>query len=549
MLGFVTALLVALNLLTNLGALLSDYGYGVYAQRLLHDIRVQTVDDSLRRELAFFEANRTGDVIGALNDDVNQLDGFFTVFLDAGVWILVTLVSALVYMSALNWQLALFVLTAGPVVAGINYWYSRRLEPLEDRVRQARGALNARLETNLGAVAVVKAFTAERYERDRVASSSRDHCRARIASRRLTVRQRPANRLVAGTWLVLTLAVGSYWILVATPPLFSGTLTAGQLVPFLFYLERITLPLENLGGVIGGYTSAKASAKRIHGLAGGGESRETSAGGDQVPAGPPVAFEDVSFRYPGADRPVFEGLTAAVDGGATVGIVGPTGAGKSTLVKLLVGLYEVDDGAVTVDGREVRNYSSERLADAIGYVGQDSHLFDGSVRYNVAYGAPDASDERIEAAARRAGAHEFVADLPAGYDTRVGERGSRLSGGQRQRLAIARAIAADPQILVFDEATSHVDSETERILQERLRELTADRTTLVVAHRLSTVRSADRILVVEDGRIVERGTHEELLERGGTYATLWNVQTGDLEALSADDAGQTANRERGAVDG
>ena len=534
LLWFVTALLVALNLLTNLGAFVEEYGFGVFAQRFLHAVRVDTFDTAQRLELGFFDESRTGNVISVLNDDVNQLDTFLTVIVGAAIWITVTLASAFVYMAVLNWQLALFVLLSAPLVVGVNYWFARRLEPLQDRVRTERGALNARLETSVGGTAVVKAFTAREHERERVESSSLDHFRARLASRRIAVRQTPVNRLVAGTWLLLTLALGIYWNVEGAPLFFSGTLTAGQLVPFLFYMERITLPLKNLSGVVDEYESAKASARRIDGLTNADGRFETDAGDDLELAGASVAFENVRFGYPDDDRRAVDGVSFAVPSGATVGIVGSTGAGKSTLVKLLLRYYEADAGTVAVDGQDVDDVSLRSLRDAVGYVSQDAFLFDETVRYNVAYGADGVSEDCIEDAARKAGAHEFVTRLPDGYDTEVGEQGTRLSGGQRQRLAIARAIVTDPPILVLDEATSHVDNETELVLQENLDELTEGRTTFVVAHRLSTVRGADEILVVDDGAIVERGTHDDLVERGGTYATLWNVQVGNLDAVPSD---------------
>jgi ATP-binding cassette subfamily B protein len=246
-----------------------------------------------------------------------------------------------------------------------------------------------------------------------------------------------------------------------------------------------------------------------------------------------VTFQDVTFSYDD-ETPLLDEVTFEVDAGETVAIVGPTGAGKSTLVKLLLRLYDVDRGAVRIDGTDVRNVTRDSLRESIGYVGQDTFLFDDSVADNIRYGECDASRAEVIAAAKAAEADGFITDLPDGYDTRVGERGAKLSGGQRQRIALARLFLRNPDLLVLDEATSAVDTQTEVAIQRSLERLSADRTTFVVAHRLSTVTNADEILVLDDGEIVERGDHDALVDRGGLYATLWRAQSGDLEDVDAD---------------
>jgi ATP-binding cassette subfamily B protein len=254
-----------------------------------------------------------------------------------------------------------------------------------------------------------------------------------------------------------------------------------------------------------------------------------------------VEYDHVTFGYD-PDDPIVEDIDFEVDGGDTIALVGPTGAGKSTAVKLLLRLYDVDEGAVRVDGTDVRDATVHSLRQQMGYVSQETFLFYGTVRDNIAYGSPDATDEDIRAAAKAAEAHEFVSNLPDGYDTMVGERGVKLSGGQRQRVAIARAILKDPELLVLDEATSDVDTETEMLIQRSLDRLTADRTTLVIAHRLSTVKDADQIVVLDDGKVVERGTHEDLLEEDGLYANLWAVQAGEIDDLPPEFVERAARR-------
>ncbi|AHG01352.1 hypothetical protein HALLA_02920 (plasmid) [Halostagnicola larsenii XH-48] len=244
-----------------------------------------------------------------------------------------------------------------------------------------------------------------------------------------------------------------------------------------------------------------------------------------------VEYDDVSFGYDPDEEYVLEGISFEIDPGETVAFVGPTGAGKSTVVRLLMRMYEADEGAVMIDDHDVREVTLSSLRDAIGYVSQENYLFGGTVEENIAYGTFDATDEEVVAAAKAAQAHGFISELPAGYETEAGEEGVKLSGGQRQRIALARVILSDPQILVLDEATSDVDTETEMLIQRSIDDITADRTTFVIAHRLSTIRNADTILVLEDGRIVERGTHESLLEEDGLYANLWKVQAGEINDL------------------
>jgi len=289
--------------------------------------------------------------------------------------------------------------------------------------------------------------------------------------------------------------------------------------------------MAQFGQVINMYQRAYASAERVFGL------METPGRLDEATDAPPlsvtdgaVEYDDVTFGY-GEDEPVLDDVSFTVEGGDTVALVGPTGAGKSTVMKLLLRMYDPDSGAVRIDGQDLRDVQIPSVRRAIGYVSQETFLFYGTVRDNIAYGTFDATDEEIRRAAEAAEAHQFVRNLPDGYETMVGERGVKLSGGQRQRIAIARAMLKDPDILVLDEATSDVDTETEMLIQRSLDELTADRTTFAIAHRLSTIKDADTILVLEDGRIVERGSHEELLSEDGLYANLWAVQAGEIDEL------------------
>ena len=535
-LWFTFGLLLAMKVADVLLANLSQVARNVFAQRFLHELRVDAFDAAQRLELGFFEDSRTGDVMSVLNNDVNTLEQFLSRGIMFATRIVVTLATALGLMVLLNPQLALFVLAAAPLIAVLNYWFSAVIERLQDRVRSEVGELNARLETTLSGIDVIKTFTAEGYERDRVAAASRSHRDARWDAKRVSARHQPSMRLVSGASLLVTFIVGAVWVIDGPPLFFTGTLTAGELLPFLFYMQQLTGPMRLVASAIETYKSAAAAARRIVGLRDIDRRIDDATDAELGAVDGRVTYEDVTFSYPGADERVLDGVDFDVEPGATVGVVGSTGAGKSTLIKLLLRFYDVDSGAVRVDGTDVRDVTRESLRRRIGYVNQDPFLFTGTVAENIAYGLAGGRDDRaaIERAAREAGAHRFIERLPEGYDTEVGERGTKLSGGQRQRIAIARAVVGDPDVLVFDEATSHVDNETEVLIQRNLDELTADRTTFVIAHRLSTVRDADRILVMDDGELVEDGTHDDLLAAEGTYADLWRVQVGDLAALPED---------------
>jgi ATP-binding cassette subfamily B protein len=291
------------------------------------------------------------------------------------------------------------------------------------------------------------------------------------------------------------------------------------------------------------YQRAYASAERIFGLM--DEPDRLAVDPDAEPLEVregAVEYDDVTFAYDDDEEPIVEGIDFAVEGGETLALVGPTGAGKSTVLKLLLRLYDVDAGSIRIDGQDIRTVTLRSLRQSIAYVGQDTFLFHGTVRENITYGTFDADEEAVVEAAKAAEAHEFITNLPDGYDTMVGERGVKLSGGQRQRVSIARAVLKDPELLVLDEATSDVDTETEMLIQRSLDRLTADRTTFAIAHRLSTIKDADRIVVLEDGRIVERGSHGELLENGGLYAHLWGVQAGEIEELPEEFIRRAAKR-------
>jgi len=439
----------------------------------------------------------------------------------------VLFVFSMAVMVPISWQLSLVALFPIPFILWGGITYQRLIAPRYNKVREGVGGLASRLENNIAGIHVIKSFTAEAFETERVRRVSADYRRANLDAIRFSSAYTPVIRMAIVVGFAGVLLVGSYWVLNG-----SGVISVGELVLFAMMTERLLWPITRLGNTLDDYERAKASSRRIFGLL-------DTPSGIVEPADPPrlgrargeIVFDDVEFRYVRGrfDEPVLRGVSFRIAPGETLGVAGPTGAGKSTLIKLLLRFYDVNVGAVRLDGYDVRELALADLRRNVALVSQEVYLFHGTIRENIAYVNDDAPMEEIVRAAKLAQLHDFVASLPEGYDTPVGERGIQLSGGQRQRLSIARALVKDAPILILDEATSAVDTETERAIQQALRILTAGRTALIIAHRLSTIRHADRILVLRDGRVVEEGHHDDLLARGGTYADLWHLQSGELQ--------------------
>ncbi|UIO98473.1 ABC transporter ATP-binding protein/permease [Halobaculum sp. CBA1158] len=511
--------------------------YGVaannFAHRVMHDVRTDSYAKMQDLDMWFFDDKQTGEVMSVLNNDATNLERFLDDALQNSVRLGVMLLGIGLFLFIENAQLALVTLVAVPGMLLFTYWFMKAVEPRYAAQREAVADLNTRLENSLGGMQLVKTTGTEEYETDRVADTSYSYFRKTLAMLRLNYVYRPGMELFAGISFVTTFVVGGLWIVTGTAPgPLTGGLTSGTFVSFLFLTQRFVTPLAEVSNIVSQYENAKASCERVFGLqdipariTDDADAVElTAVDGD-------VAYDHVDFAYEDEDEPVLRDVDFSVDAGETVALVGPTGAGKSTLLKLLLRLYDVDEGAVRIDGHDVRDVTVRSLRESIGYVSQDTYLFDGTVAENIRYGRFDADDEAVREAATAAEAHEFIENLPDGYDTRIGERGVKLSGGQRQRLSIARVVLQDPDVLVLDEATSAVDTETEMLIQRSLDRLAEDRTTFVIAHRLSTVKDADEVLVLEGGEVVERGGHEELLAADGLYAKLWGVQAGEIESL------------------
>jgi len=516
-----------------------NWGFNTFAQNVQHDVRTDTYDEMQRLDMGFFADKQTGEMMSILSNDVNRLEKFLNDGMNSLFRLLVMVVGIGGLLLAINWQLALVALLPVPLVAGFTYLFIKTIQPKYAEVRSTVGAVNSRLENNLGGIQVIKSSTTESYESDRVEDVSREYFDANWDAIRTRIKFFPGLRVLAGLGFVITFLIGGLWVISGPPGPFSGELRTGMFVVFILYTQRFVWPMSQFGQIINMYQRARASSERIFGLMNEpNRVDEDLDAPDLTVTDGRVAYDDVAFRYEdretqesGAADPILENIDCTVEGGETLALVGPTGAGKSTVLKLLLRMYDVDDGEIRIDGQNVRDVTLRSLRDSIGYVSQDTFLFYGSVAENIRYGTFDADREAVIEAAKMAEAHEFIENLPDGYDTEVGERGVKLSGGQRQRLSIARAILKDPDILVLDEATSDVDTETEMLIQRSIDELADDRTTFAIAHRLSTIKDADMILVLENGTIVERGTHEELLTNDGLYSHLWGVQAGEIDDL------------------
>ncbi|GAB4265267.1 MAG: ABC transporter ATP-binding protein [Candidatus Promineifilaceae bacterium] len=498
------------------------------AQALQNDLRLDAYAHVQKLEMAYFEDRSTGGLMAILNDDINQLERF----LDVGandIWQVITTVIVI----------GTLFLTTAPSVAWMAvlpmpfvFWgsvrFQKMLAPRYAAVRERVGLLNSQLANNLGGIATIKSFTAESYEVTRIRAESEAYQEANKRAISLSSAFVPLIRMIIMIGFIAIMVFGGKLA-------FEGSLNVGLYSVLVFMTQRLLWPLTRLGDTLDQYQRAMASTTRVLDLL------DTKPGIEDGTAALPlaqvkgeVAFEDVTFAYTAVsgngrvpDQTVIRNLSFTVPAGDTIAIVGATGSGKSTVVKLLLRFYDVENGHITLDGIDIRRLKSVDLRKAIGFVSQDVFLFHGTVRENIAYGSFDASMDEIIAAAKVAEAHDFIMSLPEGYDTIVGERGQKLSGGQRQRISIARAVLKDPPVLILDEATSAVDNETEAAIQRSMEKITVGRTTIVIAHRLSTVRHADQIYVLEKGVLKEHGRHEELLAQNGIYAALWRVQTGE----------------------
>lgn len=519
--------LIVLAILTFLvwaGESIFEYMYKLkwrnLAQTVQHKLRLDAYDHLQNLEVEYFEDRQTGGLMAVLNDDVNQLERFLDIGANDLIQVTVTVISISIMFFLLNPIIGAIALIPIPFIIIFSVKFQARLEPKYAVMREMVGILSGRLSNNLTGIATIKSYTNEKYELGRIRESSNNYKESNISVIRLSSAFSPMIRMIIVMGFLAMLVLGGIYTL-------DGSLEIAAYSVIIFLIQRLLWPLTRLGETFDQYQRAMASTNRAMDLLDTKRkiiTGETPVMFDEVKG--EIIFKNINFDY--KSRPnIISDLNIKISPGQTVAFVGPTGAGKSTITKLLLRFYDPTSGSITLDGIDLRQLKLDEYRQTIGFVSQDVFLLDGTVYENIIYGKHDATREEIIDAAKIAEVHEFVESLPNGYETLVGERGQKLSGGQKQRISIARAVLKNPPILILDEATSNVDNETEAAIQRSLDKLIVDRTTIVIAHRLSTIRNADNIFVLDEGKLIEIGTHDELLNLNGQYAILWRVQTGE----------------------
>ncbi|MGK7932946.1 MAG: ABC transporter ATP-binding protein [Microcystaceae cyanobacterium] len=490
------------------------------AQSLQHDLRLDAYEHLQNLELAYFEERSSGELLAILNDDINQLERFLDVGANEILQVLTTVIIIGGVFFVITPTTAWMAILPIPFILWGSFKFQTYLAPLYGKVRAKVSELNSQLSNNLGGITTIKSFTTEAYEIERIRHKSEAYRQSNRQAIKVSAAFIPLIRLVILAGFTAILLYGGMEVI-------EGKLAVGTYSVLVFLTQRLLWPLTRLGQTLDLYQRAMASTNRVFNLL---DTPITIHSGNlglthqQVQGD--IIFDHVTFAYQNSPA-ILTNLSLTIPSGKTIAIVGSTGSGKSTLIKLLLRFYEIQSGKITLDGIDLKDINLAELRQNIGLVSQDVYLFHGTVQDNISYGTSDISFHEIITAAKLAEAHNFIEKLPNGYDTIVGERGQKLSGGQRQRLSIARALLKNPPILVLDEATSAVDNETEAAISRSLETITQDRTTIMIAHRLSTIRHADWIYVLEAGKIVEQGTHEELVNQAGIYHNLWRVQTGE----------------------
>ncbi len=514
-------MLVALGfgvyLSTNIIRYLRVYYGHKYAQYITRDMRNDLYNHYQNLSMNFHDNKKTGELMSRIIDDLNRLQEFAHHGPEAVINSFVIIIGTVVILFTLSVRLAIVSLIFTPLLMIFVYYFMKKMHKAFRRTRESKANMNDKLEDNLAGIKVIKAFNNEEYEMDNFSEKNTAHAKARMKAIKYISILMPGSRMLNVIGLLAVLGYGGYLTSL-------GAITIGTIVAFYNYLERFREPLLRLVQRAQGLSRFFASIERFFNHIDIKPEIKSKPG--ELPAENIkgiVEFNDVHFSYD--DEQVLQGIDLTADKDQTIALVGPSGAGKTTIVRLLLRLYDIDEGSIKIDGKEITEYNIDQLRNSMAMVMQEDFLFSTSVAENIAYGKPDATREEIISCAKKANAHQFITEqLSDGYDTQVGQRGVKLSGGQRQRISIARAFLKDPRILILDEATSSVDLETEELIQEAVNEVTQNRTTFIIAHRLSTIINADKILFIENGRLIEKGRHEELIDRDSHYKEFYSKQ-------------------------
>lgn len=503
--------------LLSLFAFLNSYLVSFVGQHAIYDIRNSMYDHIQTLDMRFFDKNRTGDLMSRITNDVNILQqlvssSMLQIFTD-----ILTFFAVAAYMLYFNWKMTVILLLTFPLMIYITRVFGGKIRKSFRGVQETAGEVSNQLQDSLSGMRVIQTFTNEEYESSRFRLKNEENMEASLKSLRLRASLSPIIDFLNNLGLAAVIVIGAWQVM-------NGSFTVGAIVAFVSYLRLLQSPVRNFSRVISTVQQAAAAYERITEILETKPAIHDQKGARPLPAlHREAAFRNIEFAYE-AGVPVLSGIDFKMKAGETTALVGSSGAGKTTLTSLLVRFYDPDKGSIELDGHDIRTVTLRSLREQIGIVSQDIFLFNGTIRENIAYGRPGAAEEDIIAAARAANADGFIRQFPKGYESQVGERGVKLSGGQKQRIAIARALLKNPSIIILDEATASLDTESEHLIQQALQSLLTGRTCLVIAHRLSTIKNADKIIVMENGKLIESGNHEELLSLDGRYKQLYNLQ-------------------------
>ena len=490
------------------------------AQKVEHSLRVSAYDHAQKLDISWHESKMTGDIAAVLNDDINQLEKFLNNGINQIIQVVVSTISIGIIFFYISPLIASIAILPVPIIFFVSFVFQKRLSPIYKSVRDKAGLINSSIVNNLLGIQTIKSFMTYAFESDRVKTLSNDYQNENLKAISINSAFNPIIRMGVLAGFLGTILIGSTMAL-------NGALAVGAYSVLVFLTQRFLWPFTSLSILVDDFERSMASCKRIFDLMDSEiKIKDTNEPKEMKDLKGDIEFKSMSFNYPSGEL-LFENFTATIPFGSSIGIVGDTGSGKTTIAKLLLRLYDPINGSINISGCNVKDIPINRLREKIGIVSQETFLFNASIKENISYGMKGVKEEDIVKAANDSHSIEFINSLKDGFNTMVGERGQKLSGGQKQRLAIARAIIRNPDILIFDEATSSVDNKTEQSIQQSFLKLKENRTIVIIAHRLSTIRNCDNILVIRNSNISEKGTHDELIDQGGFYSQLWNIQTGE----------------------